>query len=146
VAGGRLNVGRALGVNRDKLCMFANGNGVRCDTWTHGVAHLGYKTGAEFKAAKTVVLKGTGGQKLAEVSPASRLLRVARQEGEGFAVFFLDRDESMPDRLRRKRVAALEAFSDQDHHGSVVIRFDGDDGTANDVELEMLGDFVRRGT
>lgn len=105
-----------------------------------------YKTGAEFKAAKTVVLKGTAGQILAEVRPASRLLRVARQKGEGFAVFFLDRDESMPDRLRRKPVAALEAFSDQDHHGSVVIRFDGDDGTVNDIELEMLGDFVRRGT
>ena len=74
-----------------------------------------------------------------------RLLRVANQGADGFVVFYLQPNDAGSARLRRRRVASLEAFSDGDHHGTLVIRFDGDDGIRSDVSLETLGDFVRRG-
>jgi hypothetical protein len=143
VAGGRLNVSRALGARHDKLCGLEGGDGTACDPWTQGVAHLGYKSPAGFTTAKTIVLKKSGGPPT-EV-PVPHLFRIAKASDEGFVAFYLEPEEARSGRLRRKRVAALEAFSDKDHHGSLVIRLDLPDGTAKDVDLETLGDFVRRG-
>src|SRR5262249_16253413 len=131
----------------DKLCDFSDGDGIVCSRWASGIVHLGYKTTAGFVQARSIVLKKSSGQ-TTEVSPAASLLRIARMpqvpgstsSNDRLAVFYLVHDV-----LRRKRVMSLEAFSDRVSHGSLVIRLDRPDGTTTELDLDSVGDFVRRG-
>jgi len=151
VAGGRLNIERALGSRHDKLCDFTDrGDGVACAPWTQGISMLGYESSTGFKPAQSVVLKDSSSDTWEVRGAATNLLRIARlpvrndsSSADGFAVFYLERDESGPSRLRRRRVMTIEAFSDAVHHGPLVIQLEHA-GTKKTFDLEDLGDFMRR--